>query len=57
MDIDGSRYQAGRRIVIVDVRGFTPETGRRLRVDDDRLIICNDGWKIARDLIFRDGFG
>ena len=57
MDVDGSRYQAGRRIVNVGVRGFTPEIGLRSCVDGDWLIIDQGGCKIARDLVFRDGSG
>ena len=57
MDIDGSGYQAGRRIVNVGVGGFTPEIGFRSCVDDDRLVIGDGGWKIARDLVYRDGSG
>ena len=54
VDIDGSRYQPGRRIVNDDVGGLTPEIGLSLCVDGD-LIIGHGGWKIADDLIFRDG--
>jgi len=57
VDIDGSRYQAGRSIVSVDVGGFTPEIGFRWCVDGDRLVIGHSGWKIASDLVFRDGYG
>ena len=55
VDIDRSRYQDGRHIVSVDVGGFTPEIGLGSCVDDDRLVIGHGGWKIARDLVFKDG--
>ena len=57
VDIDGSRYQLGRRIVNVGVGGFTPEIGLRSCVDGDRLVIGHGGWKIASDLAFKDGSG
>ena len=57
VDVDGSRYQAGRRIVSVAVGWFTPEIGLGSCVDGDRLVIEHGGWKIARDLAFRDGSG
>lgn len=57
VDVDGSGYQAGWRIVNIGVRGFTPEIGLRSCIDGDRLVIDQGGWKIARDLVFRDGSG
>ena len=55
MDVDRVRYQEGRCIADVSGRGFAPEIGPRPGVDSDRLVIGNGGWKIARDLVFRDG--
>jgi hypothetical protein len=62
VDADGSRYQAGRRIVAVDVGWFTPDIGLRSCVDSDRssdrlVILGNGSWKIDRVLVFRDGSG
>ena len=57
MDADGSRYQAGRRIVAVDIGWLTPDIGVRSCVDSDWLDIGNGSGKIDRDLVFRDGFG
>jgi hypothetical protein len=55
VDVDRGRYQQGRCIVDVSDRGFAPEIGPRSGVDRDRLVIGNGGWKITRDLVFRDG--
>jgi len=55
LDVDWGRYQEGRCIADVSVWGFAPEIGPRSGTDSDRLVIGHGGWKIARDLVFRDG--
>ena len=55
MDVDRGRYQEGRCIVDVSVRGFPPEIGPRSSMDSDRLVIGYGRWKIARYFVFRDG--
>ena len=57
VDVDRGRYQEGRCIVDVSDWGFTPEIGPRSGLDGDRLVIGQGGWKIAKDLAFRDGYG
>ena len=54
VDIDRGRYQEGRCIADVSDRGFAPEIGPRSSVDSD-LVIGHGGWKVARDLVFRNG--
>lgn len=57
VDIDRTRYQHGRCIVDISVRGFAPEIGLRSGADGDRLVISHGGWQIVRTLVLGDGSG